>query len=393
MNTIRHRQQEQRGAVSLFIVVFTTLLMIIITVSFIQLMLKDQQQATVSDLSQSAYDSALAGVEDAKRLLLLDQQCRTNNPPPNVSCDDITAALGSNECNTVARILGGSATGETIVKQDDIDDDLNQAYTCVKIDPSTDDYKGSLKINESTVIPLRSTTAFDKVRISWFIQKDIGTTSQTVNFPSTGPNKVLPPINSNGSAKWAADNPALLRTQLMQTGDSFKLSDFDASNAHTLFLYPAENGSTDLSFSLDARRTPSAPPNTPPELADCKVNFAETYACSVEITLPDPVNGNAGNRSAMLRLSALYNGAHYKIEMLSSAGAIQPFDRVQSEVDSTGRASDVFRRVKSRVELRGDFTYPEAAVDIVGDLCKNFTVIDRDPTGPETFGYNTNCTQ
>jgi hypothetical protein len=251
------------------------------------------------------------------------------------------------------------------------------------------DYKGIIDVNQSNIVPLHSKTPFNTIRLSWFTQDDVATTSQTVAFPATGSNRSLPIVD-----EWGDDNvPALLRTQLMQTGPSFTLADYDANNSHTLFLYPALTGSATLDFALDARRTPGTPPNTPPELARCYPNFSKIYACSVEIALPNPANGDDTNRNAMLRLSALYNGTHYKVELLDgSNGPVQPFDRVQPEVDSTGRANDMFRRVKSRVEFKGDFIYPDAAVDIVGSLCKNFTVIDRYPTGSETFGYNTACT-
>lgn len=387
--TALQTRQRQGGAVSLFVVVFVTLLMIIITISFIQLMLKDQRQASASDLSQSAYDSAQAGVEDAKRLLLLEQACRSSSPPAGTNCANVRAAVASNKCDSVSSILGDGSGNETLIQQNAGDTSLQQAYTCVAI-ANAADYKGSMKANESNIIPLNTNGPFDTVEISWFTRDDIATTNaQTINFPLggniVGGSAVKLP---RAGSQWSESTPSLLRTQFMQTGDSFKLSDFDTSpggnksNANTLFLYPSRNGVPQMDFGLDVRRDPL---NTP-QLAKCEQSFSTSisYACTTTIKLPAPISGGNDARGAYLRLSSLYNGTHYKINLFNGSDA-QPFDHVQYEVDSTGRANDMFRRVKSRVELKSDFIYPEAAVDIEGDLCKSFMITDDD-SGYRTIG-------
>ncbi len=380
----------QAGAVSLFVVIFAALLMTVVTVSFVQLMLKDQQQATVSDLSQSAYDSAQAGVEDAKRLLLLDQACRNNTAPSSVNCGAVTNALtpsaGQSEtsCDTLAKSgIVGETNKETIIQQSETDNaaKLDQAYTCVKIRVNTDDYRGTLATNESDVIPLQAVGAFDTIELRWFSRDDVSsdTNDMTVELPyKNDPPKVgsLPPVGT----EWEFNTPPLMRTQFMQFGSGSPLTDFDdgqsggRSNANTLFLYPSAAGLTDKDFALDARRSPL----NAPQPVKCNESFVDgEFACTVTLHLPAPINGSNANRNAFLRLSALYNGAHYKITLKNGTETVK-FNQVQPEVDSTGRANDLFRRVLARVELKGDFTYPEAAVDLTGNLCKNFMVTDQE---------------
>jgi Tfp pilus assembly protein PilX len=390
----QHSTERERGAVALFVVVFATLLMIVITISFVQLMIKDQQQATASDLSQSAYDSAKSGVEDAKRLLLLEQACGNGTAPPAVNCTAVTNAINAGECNTIPAYFGNQSDpnksdSETMIQQEEGDTALQQAYTCVKIVPNTIDYKAVLDLNQSNIVPLKGVSQFDSVRISWFTHDDVAVSGagQAITFPSSGPNVSLPQ-----TPEWDVNMPSLLRAQLMQFGPNFKLSDFDdsqpgnKSNANTLFLYPSATGVDTLSFGLD---TPRRSASSVPQQVRCNSSFVDgEYACSVTLTLPEPMTGNAAQRTAFLNLSALYNGANYKVELLN-AGTIVEFDHVQPKVDSTGRANNMFRRVESRIEFKTDFAYPLAAVDIEGDLCKNFVITDKDPGPTDSFGYPT----
>jgi hypothetical protein len=83
---------------------------------------------------------------------------------------------------------------------------------------------------------------------------------------------------------------------------------------------------------------------------------------------------------AYLRLSTLYNASHFMVKLYNTdtGSSLVRFKGVQPQVDSTGRANDMFRRVQALVELKGVVTYPEAAVDIAGNLCKNFLITDTE---------------
>lgn len=379
---------KEYGAVSLFIVIFTTLLVTIITVGFVRIMLSDQRQATAADLSQSAYDSAQAGVEDAKRALLdLQTVCLSSD---TVGCATARGLVSSTDCNkSVSRIVGYTpGQKEVLVQQTSGDGSaaLQQAYTCVKITPQTDDYLGTLSQDESKVVPLVGVSNFDSVKLEWFSAKDLQPgTGTVVNRPPVASGVVPLLEQASWTSSTSPNRPSIMRAQLMQFGtNGFSLSDFDGStntgnisDANTLFLYPSAIAS---SFSLknfadNARKTATSSPTQ----TSCVDSLsAAVYACSATITLPTPVGGGS-SRTAFLRLTALYKEkTHYRLTLLSGGSNVK-FDGVQPQIDSTGRANDLFRRVQSRVEMVDtDFPYPEAAVDVTGNFCKDFT-ITNDP--------------
>ena len=82
----------------------------------------------------------------------------------------------------------------------------------------------------------------------------------------------------------------------------------------------------------------------------------------------------AGSETAFLRLLPIYKGGSVKISLQKTDGTIVNFDGVQPIVDSTGRASDLFRRVEARLQIGDDFAYPNNAVELKNSLCKDFSV-------------------
>jgi hypothetical protein len=395
---------QQRGAVSIFVVIFAVLLITIITIGFTTIMLANQREATQNDLAQSAYDSALAGVEDAKRLLLLNQKCLEGEPVAGLDCARIASAIAAENCDTINTAYN-DPSGERIVgKAGTADDELDQAYTCLKIVKNTNDYRRKgLQDGYSHVIPLTAAPGqtFDKIEIEWFTREDAsaasGDDTGAGNVSLTYPNvaSIDPLLPVPDGVIWGLSTPPIMRASLIQMNkNNFSMSQFNnsggtgATNAATLFMYPNDgvNGIGTAGFNVDPATGTKAP-----VLVDCDPTRFTTgaYACFSSLSLPNPVGGDAANRAAYLRVTALYNQTRYRIKLKNGSETIR-FYGVQPEVDVTGRANDLFRRIKARVQLDAEFPYPEAAVDVTGNLCKDFAV-SSSPSDYETLNIGDEC--
>lgn len=403
---VQHRHNRETGAVSLFVVIFTALLFVAVTVGFTVLMLSDQQQATDNDLAQSALDSANAGTEDAKRVLAQYADCveRNNNAG---TCYSIRRAVEEGNCNTVNAALGSrDSTDERQIQQTESDTEaseaLQQAYTCVKITPNTNTYVGQTRGEDSIrLIPLKTDgDAFDTVQINWLKREDMELDDRSPNFepidPYPGTETATPevlPLPSRDDWK-LQDRGAILRVGSLQYAPGHINVNAIDEAARAIFLYPNDNlvvnETIDLSdASLEDMHRPLPPVdqsnlegkyvNTPIEVR-CEDDPARTYLCTTSIRLP-----NSADASLLryLTLSSVYRSVSFEISLLDTARNPVQFKNVQPEIDVTGRANDVFRRVVSRVEAAdaSEAPYPRAALGTTDSICKDFIITDSPDDG------------
>lgn len=387
----RQHTNQQSGMVSLFTVLFTTLLLTVITVGFIRLMLQEQRQAMNNDLSQSAYDSAISGVEDAKRVL---RACRNDSTGTGAACAAINAEPKT--CDTIQRagVVGTTSDTEVTIKSGStLDQSLSQSYTCVKIDRNSVDVLGNLTADGSQVIPLKSTLPFNQIVIEWMHKGSqyAGGNVETIVTPAIGGGISLP---QNTDAGWGKDAPALLRVQAVLPADANQvtLAELDGPTSSTVFLRPSVlTGS--ITPPLIAVKTPRAadPANdtiqTKPAAVGCSNDIYQAggYACTAVLNVASGTVP-AESKVAFLRLTSLYNEASYRITLRNAANPnVVMFSDVQPSVDSTGRVGNLYRRVVSRLNYTDTVSTllpsPNAAVDITANLCKDFYITDTTSNG------------
>ena len=378
----------KKGAVSIFAVIFSTLLLTVLTVSFMGLMISAQQRAINNDLSQSAYDSALAGVEDAKRVV---RACANGN------VDACSALEAASDCQVVARAKVNGSVGqpETVIASNSSSgQSFDQAYTCDNIAMDSVDYLFEAQSGRAHVVPLRATQPIKKITIEWFTLEDNNNAPARTPTSSPASNTSLPPI-----ASWNSSAPSLIRAQLITPGESFSLSSLDeSSSSRTLFLRPdtMSNGATSGMPTANIQVSQAAQPratsgdgaytNSVSPVA-CSSSYANNgFSCSVTLDLADDqVISTGASNNALLRIDSLYKGANVRVTLHSQDGTEIKFDDVQPVVDSTGRASTLFRRVEARLRMGTDFPYPSYVADVQNNLCKNFSV---DDTGVISAGCN-----
>ena len=394
---MKSNKNFKKGGVSIFIVIVVGVLVSIMSASFLRLMFRDQEQASKLDLSQSAYDSAQAGVEDAKRFLrIFRAACGPSGTGifegVTHNCNAMRSAIQNESCYTLATAGIGNHNGETIIQTTSgaggasNDASLNQAYTCVKLRMNTADFLGRTNDGSPSVINLKGTAAFDRVRIRWHSRENM-TNGNNIALDSLSNPSVRPRIDSRN---WRNQNrPAILKAQfygyIPGVGGSSSIMDTpypdDGNGASEILFYPTNNTSA-LSSNVSnmpmvRRNESSSQATTDYTFTRCSDRMdanSNAYACETTVNIGRSVDP----RDVLyLRLTPLMNDSNFRVELLNG-NTVVDFAGVQPRVDSTGRANTQLRRVESRIGFN-DTSFPVPLFSAQTEsneepICKEFSV-------------------
>lgn len=373
------KNEFRKGVASFYIVAISTLVLVIISASFAAVIISELARTSNNDLAQSAYDSAMAGVEDAKLAYYNYIKCRESGESAGsldvgdgvVKCSEIMQYIeNEQDCYTVAHVLGRisqNESGEVLIKEtSEGDNKMKQAYTCVKI-------KG-VKGNESSeyIDNFKETSKAIKVSLAE------GEEAKNI--------KAI-------KIKWMAgeenDEPPIIGFGIIQTAEEFTLDEFDMTrgnqtNRGTVFLVPYikeneykeldsnkvnkvynESSGVNVIGSSGFLNSNDKIPENKPYAVYCG-DMSGGKNCEVTIELPDPVGGGRNNDTFMITRSVIggvgegqtleysfckESECSFAMEDNVEGGKSSAVPlNMQVVVDSTGRANDLFRRVEAVLE-------------------------------------------
>lgn len=408
--------RTKKGAASLYVVVFATILFGVITLSFVRIILSEGDQSSKDDLSRSAYDSALAGVEDAKIMVNRYYKCLSENRSdcsqynvfssdyeiqnPNFCKDGFPLAKALYGQDYVNRNSGSDNPSEIKIQESSSENNSDQAYTCVIVQDTVPDYRGTLTDDTRTkTIPLgvnrdNSDTTLSQVSqvvFKWYSQTNQGSNNTSFNLADNDELKTFA----------AKTNPPTISLTLIRTPKNINLRDINydpalpneniANNTGNSVLYSTmifvpSQGTTnnniaagDIIKAGDAFSGGASNKQSPFPVLCTKNN---EFACTVTLDVAGLI-GDSDNVMVVVSLPYGDSFTDFALEMKNGRGETIELKGVQVSVDSTGRTNQLYRRVETRLDPADlFFPYPQYALEL-GD--------GGDNSFKKNFWVTTNC--
>jgi len=301
--------KDQGGVVSILVTVVFILLLSMIVLAMAENSNREQRQSLDRQLSDQAFYNAESGISDWAKYL----QENANAPTVKSKCD----------------LSEGSFPGT--VPSGTVDNDVNR-YTCVTYDkqPKSIEQK-PLSTDDAKFYAIKGTQKIQSLRIQWNANPS-GSVTTGCNAPGNG----------LASSLGAQCNVGGVRIDLFPFGDR------DSMIRSNLITYLVPSNAAPVNATLAANSL-----NYPNNQGVIVPTRCDANGCTVTITGLDI----DANENYTISMKALYNDNRVKVEGLNGATVVGLID-AQYELDSTGKANDVLRRIKVRVPASLSYTIP-----------------------------------
>lgn len=335
--TKRYSVNNQTGVVSFFVTLIMMVVLSIIVIGFSQISRRETRAALNRQLSTEAFYAAESGFNDAYSI--------------------ITTALANNNLQSSP----SSCSSAVYPSPESLNSSGSNQYTCIIVNTQPSTLSFTPGTGQASVADLISSNGknFSKLNIEWDSSTNPGGYGAGCNgVYSSGNSYIFDPSSFTGGSSnpWPAGCPPVLRVDLVPM--TFPVSEASLSGAvKTFFLYPQNFGPTATFSNI---KSGESLPTT------CSSN------CLFSVNLP-------GNDSEYwIRMMYIYNAPPViKLSATDISGTAVNFKNAEAEIDSTGKAFDVLRRIQVDVSLNpsnGNIEPPNYEIQTDGTLCKRLEV-------------------
>lgn len=332
----KHGGIGEKGFASIVIALVLIVVLALLTVGFAQLSRREQRNALDKQLSNQAYYAAESGVNDVAKALSV---IAADSSPPD-----------KNKCLTSSQL---SSYG----LDPDVDTSRGVSYSCVLVD-----------VKPQALLYTNVTPGSD--RYVAFSTEPSPLTSLTISWVSADGHTTYPAATSgfkplSGASGWG-NAPAALKISItpVPTG-SFGRSSL-TGGMFTAYLYPSSvAGSVNYSASAGAQG----------KIVPANCHGTTGYTCSVTIG-----GLNVPNTQAyILSMVDYYDPSNISVTGKSGVSTVSFID-AQAQVDVTGKAQEVLKRIRVNIPVHPSYKYAPGVE--AQDICKRFTT---DPTAAAGF--------
>lgn len=315
------KTHNQQGFASIAVALTLIIILGLLTTGFAQLARHEQQTALDKQLAVQAFDAAESGINDAVRAIEAHQVPSNTNP---------------DNCYTLP---GGASP--TISAANTV------SYSCVLIDmqPPSLEYSG-VDPDEGRSVSFSTSNTLSELTVSWGSSSGRNAFRSGFGFPPRGGWSFPAVLQFSITPLTALDRTSLI------------------NNTFNTYMYPMSGGANTVNYGSAQGQVIAGA---------CDTATSAKYPCSVTIT------GLSADRY-VVHLIDYYDSSNITISGEDASGAAVDFINGQAQVDVTGKAKDVLKRLRVRIPLNQPGRLPDYAVESQ-DFCK------RQQTEPSTTTY------